>query len=142
MDICQRILHARPGGELIVRIEAADAASPGEVARRFGLADVPGAYVEIDAAEARSVLAAVLAEDMAYGSPLMPRAAAEHLAREFIGLFGREQVRFYTNGEWGRPRAAPHLGPGWVPVTDATFDTGVLVLAPGRIGCAWFMDED
>lgn len=141
MDVCRRIIEAR-GDDAIVRIEDVAVGSVGEAARRFGLSDHPEAFVEVLEEEAAAVLAAVLSTDMAYHCPIVPLAEAERLARAFLDVFAGSQPRFYTNGDFAKLRSAPGTWPAWFPVTDATFDTGVLVLAQGRVGCAWFMDED
>ena len=141
LDICQRIIDAR-GADAIVRIENVAVGSVGEAARLFGLSDHPDAFLEVPEEEAAAVLVAVLSTDMAYHCPILPPAEAEHLARAFLGAFAGARPRFYTNGDFAKLRSAPASWPAWFPVTDATFDTGVLVLARGRVGCAWFMDED
>jgi len=30
----------------------------------------------------------------------------------------------------------------WTPATDATFDMGLLVIAPNKVGCLWIEEED
>ena len=141
MDPCRRIVEARGEGS-IVRIEEGSADSLGEAARRFGLSDHPDAFVEVPEGEAVAVLVALLSADMAYHCPIVPPAEAQRLARAFIEAFAGTKPRFYTNGDFGKPGAVPGAWPTWFAATGATFDGGVLVLAEGRVGCAWFMDED
>lgn len=140
-SVCERIATAR-GGDLIVRIEDIGVATPLEAARLFGLFESPEIYFEVSEAEAKSVLVAVLVKDMAYGSPLVPPGDAVALADAFFGSFAANGARYFTNGEFGKPRLHPNIGPSWNPATEHTFDSGVLILSPRRIGCAWFMDED
>jgi hypothetical protein len=140
-SICERIANAR-GGDLIVRIEDASAATPAEAARLFGLFDSPDIYFEVSRDEAKCVLVAVLIEDMAYGSPLVAPEEAAKLADAFFESFASEDAKYFTNGEFGKPRSHPDSGPSWRPATEHTFDSGVLVLTSQQVGCAWFMDED
>lgn len=141
MNVCERIIEAR-GGDLIVRIEPVAVRTLVEAARMFGLCASPEPYFEISEGEAAAVLGAVLMEDMAYHCPLVPLSQASALAEEFVGAFRHESARYFTNGEYGKPRERQGIGASWYPATGSTFDTGVLVLSQTMTGCAWFMDED
>ncbi len=140
-DVCARIREAR-GDDAIVRIENVAVSSAGEAAGLFGLATAPWIYREVSREEARAVLLCVLEKDMAYRCELMPADAAASLADAFLSSFDAARARHFSNGDIAlRARAKGH-GQGWHPATDATFDSGVLVLDADRVGCAWFMDED
>jgi hypothetical protein len=141
MSIEDCIIQAR-GGDLIVGIRVVQGCTLEDAAGHFGLFPERTHYFKIDAAEAQAVLVAVLSREMAYDSDLVPRDEAQVLAAAFVGQFAEESASYYTNGDYGKPKTTPGVGPGWNPVTDATFDTGVLVVSPTRIACAWFMDED
>lgn len=139
MDIHQKIQKAR--GCSVVGVKEASVDSVEAAAERFGLSSQSGIYKKIERTEAIEVLKAVLHKDMAYGVKIMSSEKAKNLANAFISEFDDEAV-FYTNGEFGKPRTNPTIGLSWSPATDATFDTGVIVLSNGVIGCAWFEDED
>lgn len=115
--------------------------SPEAAARSFGLASEPGIYAEIDASQAVSVLQRLIHGDLAYGVELVPPAKAQRLAISFVQAAGGPGARYFTNGSPGlaNPSVA---GASWSPATDATFDTGLLVLAPTLTACLWFEDED
>ncbi|MEM7206480.1 MAG: hypothetical protein AAF434_01525 [Pseudomonadota bacterium] len=139
MDIYKKIQKARGvciGGTKDVTVKSVESA-----AELFGLSNQSGIYNNIERPEAIRVLRTVLHRDMAYSAKIMSSEKAKNLANEFIGKFGDEAV-FYTNGEYGKPRSNPSVGPSWSPATDATFDTGVIVVSNGVVGCAWFADED
>jgi hypothetical protein len=141
LEIVSQIVAAR-GGDLVVGVQSGAANSVEDAAGEFGLSPSPDTYFEVTAEEARAVLKTVLAFDMAYHCELVPLPEADRLASEFVGEFVDEGASYYTNGTFGKPRKAPGVGPSWAPATNATFDTGVLVLTRERIACAWFMDED
>jgi hypothetical protein len=141
LEIVSQIIAAR-GGDLIVGVKNEIASSVEHAAGKFGLATSPDTYFEITSEEAKAVLKAVLAFDMAYHCEWVPLPEADRLASTFVDIFESQGPTYYTNGEYGRPRKAPGIGPGWTPATDATFDTGILVLTRECIACAWFMDED
>lgn len=140
-DVCARIREAR-GDDAIVGIANVAVSSAGEAAGLFGLATAPRIYRRVSREEARAVLLCVLEKDMAYRCELMTADAAASLADAFLGSFDAARASYFTNGDHGLPRDTFGHGPTWNPATDATFDTGILVLDAGRVGCAWFMDED
>jgi len=141
LDIVAKIVAAR-GGDLIAEVRGGLASTVEQAAEMFGLASTPGTYFQVKAVEAKAILTEVLSFDMAYHCELMPRDEAERLAKSFVDSFEEDGASYYTNGEFGQPRKHPNVGPNWTPATTATFDTGVVVLAPTRTACAWFMDED
>jgi hypothetical protein len=107
------------------------------LAREFGLRDDLHAYQEIDEFTARRLIFLILHRDLAYNSEVMPESRATELADRFLGQFS-VGARFFTNGTfYERQRHTT-----WNPVTEATFDTGVLILGPKCSGCLWVEDED
>ncbi len=139
MDIYKKIQKAR--GSCIAGEKEATVKSVESAAELFGLSNENGIYNKIERPEAIAVLRTVLHKDMAYSAKIMSSEKAKSLANEFVGKFDDEAV-FYTNGEYGKPRSNTNVGPSWSPATDATFDTGVIVLSNGVVGCVWFADED
>lgn len=133
-----RIKAARRFGKVISGCVERPSASAGAAAADFGLSGKAAVYREVPADEAVLLLAAVLHRDMAYDQQIMPAARALDLAKDFVGSFPRDPTRFFTNGTFGRKQEAP----SWSPATDATFDTGVIVLSSGMTACLWFQDED
>ncbi|WP_086931669.1 hypothetical protein [Agarilytica rhodophyticola] len=139
MDIYKKIQKAR--GSCITGVKEAIVESVGCAAELFDLSNESGIYNKIKRPEAVEVLRAVLHRDMAYNVKIMSSEEAKNLANDFVGEFGDDAV-FYTNGEYGKPRDNPNIGPSWSPATDATFDTGIIVVSHGVVACAWFTDED
>ena len=133
-----KVKAARRIGKVISGFFDRPFASAGAAASDFGLSGKAAIYREIQADVAVSVIANVLHRDMAYDQQIMPAARALGLAKEFVGCFPRDATRFFTNGTFGRKQEAP----SWSPATDATFDTGVIVLSSGMTACLWFQDED
>ncbi len=108
-----------------------------ELAREFGLHDDPSAFAPIDASNAAALVASILHKDMAYSHPMMLEERANELAGQFFEQFGAGATCF-SNGWTGWETGST----GWHPATDATFDTGVLVVGHDRSGCIWVEDED
>ena len=97
----------------------------------------PEAWIELDAEEALEAATRVLSVDLAYKMPVMAIDLAERLAHEFLSCFGADAV-FLTNGTLGRASGVR----AWSPITDATFDTGVVAVSSRRVGLLWVEDED
>jgi hypothetical protein len=86
----------------------------------------------------------ILHEDLAFETAIIPTDLAAELAQRYLTQFGIVGARYYTNGDFyedsaTRPGGTSH---SWSPTTEATFDTGVLVIGPVRSGCIWVEDED
>jgi hypothetical protein len=146
LDIAQEIIEARDAGHVRCGLSALRAPSLADLAREFGLRDDASIYHDIDEVDARRLMCVALRRDLAYGAELMSEARAAELADRFIADFGAD-ARYCTNGSWHLPPVVAHdgrsgHGPGWIPATDATFDTGVLVIGAVRSGCFWVEDED
>lgn len=94
----------------------------------------PEEWTLMNAEEASAVATRVLHADLAYDVPLMTHAQARALAHRFLASFG-DGALFVTNGDLTR-------GGRWFPLTDATFDTGVIGISARRVGLLWVEDED
>ncbi|WP_124479439.1 hypothetical protein [Burkholderia stagnalis] len=127
LGISEDIWHLRGCGVVRCGVLPFPALSPASVAKAFELRDDDACYREIDESEARCCIAEVLHRDQAYRAELMTVAQAEQLTAEFLEQFGA-QARYFTNN--------------WCSVTDATFDTGVIVIGALQSGCLWVEDED
>ena len=132
MDVCQQIVDARQTGTVRCRILAQPLASVDETAAAFDLA--PIAFLEVDEAAARRIVQDVLGRDLAHDGSTMDSATAEDLTVRFFSYFASSSCRYFTN------RCLD--GRTWVPATAATFDAGVIILAPHQVGCIWVEDED
>jgi hypothetical protein len=121
------------------RFVASDGTSATAIASAFvkalGLRS-PDAWTELSPHEALEAAIRVLQCDLAYKVPLMTTEQAEDLARRFLNYF-EEGATFVSNGTLAFPE-----GGAWFPLTDATFDTGVVGVAAGRVGLLWVEDED
>lgn len=138
MDVIAEILEIWDGNIRCGRSRHAPS-SLVELAREFGLRPDESIYSEIDADAGIRVVAQILHRSLAYNVEIIPLERAVDLAARFIGLFTPAHTRYFTNGN-----LAGALGPlrSWSPATDATFDTGVLVLGRAEAACIWVEDED
>ena len=93
------------------------------------------------------IVDAILAQDMAYNSERMKQEEALRITGLFFKLFPKP-LYFATNGTLGLNHAKKKkdsgimLSSSWIPVTPATFDTGVIVISADVIGMLWMLDED
>lgn len=144
MNIADEIIAARNCGVVHCGLSSHVSLSLSQLASEFELAPEPANYREIDAASARWLMEMILNQDMAYNAEIMPADRARGLADRFLSQFREQEARFFTNGSFHEKRG-PKLtwsGVSWNPATQATFDTGVLILGPQCSGCLWVEDED
>jgi|KBSSwiStaDraftv2_1062776.scaffolds.fasta_scaffold76394_3 hypothetical protein len=104
-----------------------------EAARAFNLADDDTVYRSVGAEEACALAIHLLHTGLAHPGEIMSVERATELWREFIGLFAGQDVQLLTNTLHSTR---------WTPATDATFDMGLLVIAPNKVGCLWIEEED
>jgi hypothetical protein len=141
-ELRRDVVEHRSGGR--VRVEFRRVASPmtsgHSVATAFAKAlalKPPDAWTELDASGALELATRVLHADLAYNMPTMPMDLAGALARRFLMCCGDDAV-FLTNGSLA---FSPTHG-AWSPLTEATFDTGVVAVSARRAGLLWVEDED
>lgn len=136
MEVWDEIKHTRDCGVVHCGILEEPSLSVSAVASRFELHPDPGIYREITPAQAQAIAVHILHRDLAHDNEILPLARATRLAEGFMALF--EAASFYTNGDFHS--SGPNHG--WNPATNATFDTGILVIGAPRSGCLWVEDED
>jgi hypothetical protein len=103
----------------------------------FGFAHPEEKLFPLSRMDAAQLLIHLIARDQAYGAPTDALDLAELCARDFLSLFP-EESQFLTNS----PDPIGAESRGWRPLTDATFDAGVVVVSEHRVGALWFEDED
>jgi hypothetical protein len=108
-----------------------------DVARTFGLSIDPLVYREISESTARAIAMHVLNKDLAYHVEVVPSNEAIELVAQFFELCYTPEWRFFSNGDF-----SPKAGESWAPATEATIDTGVLIVGSNWSGCLWVEDED
>lgn len=111
---------------------------------RFGFLGINDRWNEIEFLNARRIMFRIVRTDLAYDLPQVPEEVANTLVEEIIKTLDADVgSRYFTNGEYYKPISrAPGIGPSWQPITNATFDSGVVVLADQSIGLVWVEDED
>lgn len=103
--------------------------------KKQGLHPLGKAWREVSLKTAREILRRVLCYDMAYNGKQMSNYRADTLIKRFLSLTDVPR-RYFTNGMF-----EPDYG-GWKPLTDATFDTGILCVSEKRLALLWVEDED
>jgi hypothetical protein len=113
-----------------------------EFVATFGFKGLGDAWIEVSSQAATKLVREILLKDLAYRVAMMSEDEAALLAKRFFALFDGS-VRCFTNGNLVVQDADPTEVPGsWNPITEATFDAGVVCLGSCRIGILWVEDED
>lgn len=128
---------ARAYGMTLRVVESPPSELLNDLLSHFGFAHPDEDLSPISRDQAADLIAHLVAYDQAFGHPTRVIDIAEDCGHEFVGLFPRES-RFFTNS------ADSIFAPirTWRSLTDATFDSGVLVVSTSRAGVLWFEDED
>ncbi|WHX39765.1 hypothetical protein QNH36_19255 [Mesobacillus sp. AQ2] len=97
-------------------------------------------WKKVDKNEAQRILEYILSFDMAYDTELDAKPEAKTLSSYFLSIFHRKAA-FFTNGYFEEDAGSYRLR-GWTPITDSTFDTGILAIDKYKIGILWAEDTD
>ena len=120
--------------------DAADQIASSQTFRQLG-----DRWLEVDDPTAYKIVARLLRKDMAYGVPIMAPEEAARLAHEFMLLTGTPRVCL-TNGGWLEDPISTSpttkIGPSWDPITESTFDAGVIFVDEDAVVMLWVEDED
>ena len=95
---------------------------------------------------ASQILTHLLNEDMAYSAEIMEMSEAKEFSNQFFSFFEKDAL-CYSNSDWNKNKYSKdkkfEFGLGSSnPLTDSTFDSGVIICDSKKIGIAWFQDED
>jgi hypothetical protein len=102
----------------------------------FGFLPLGHEWRYINKKEATRILRFILESGLAYGTTLMTPARADLLADSFLRLFSRTESRYCSNGLLTRSGGSSN------PITNSTFDHGIVAYDDQNIGIAWVQDED
>jgi len=111
------------------------------------LKDFKESFREIDdVALAKNILTTLLHKDLAYGVELMPLDKAGLFTDRFFSLFS-SQALYFSNSVWNENEYTPDKAfefglSSWAPLTELTFDSGIVICDNSKIGIIWFSDDD
>ena len=105
--------------------------------KSFGFKPIGTAWRCIERSEALDTVSRILFRDLAYQRPLMEQKTATYIAESFLNLFAQYGGRFCTNGSFDNRGML-----SWTPITESTFDHGVVAFDDQKVGLVWVEDED
>ena len=149
MNATTQILQRRTAGKttcatMPIDRSGADFTIADQAVQAHGFRTLGDAWLEISAHDAHAIATSLLHRDLAYGEEIMPLADATELATAFLDL-APEPHTYFTNGEWiGALEDDGSLETtiGWDPISDATFDAGIVCVGDGMTAMLWVEDED
>jgi hypothetical protein len=106
----------------------------------FSLAPHPEWLREITQDQAAEIIKTILWKDLAYSSEMIAEQSANERAKYLVALFYDGSAKIYTNGDWVNYHNKRSCGSN--PLTDSTFDAGVLFVGGNYAACIWVDDED
>lgn len=132
---------ARYGGMQTGIVRGYDQADLSGILQAFGLHDLPQDLKVIDSERARLVLRSLLWKDLAYHAECMAESTAIEFADRIVTEFVTPAGKIFTNStDWEGYHTASVAS--FNPMTDATFNGGVIVVEPEYAVCVWVEDED
>mgnify|MGYP003449637047 FL=1 len=137
-----QIRTERGSGKVHAVIEARDHRPVTELLPLFGLSSQQPALLRVSESLALQIARSILHKDIAYHTEIMPLARAGELARKFLASFQSPPVDCFSNGSFTHHDDGSVTLSSWNPLTKATFDTGIIVVDAGHVGCLWVEDED
>lgn len=153
MNVVDEIVQQRTAGRTICAIQNDNVVGKGrEIADRVvqahdlrGLGD---GWSMISGADAHAIVTTLLHRDLASNTELMSLAKASDLATRFFDLVP-EPHTYFTNGDWttssdarSDPTHPLATLEGWDPISDATYDSGVVCVGEGSAAVLWVEEED
>jgi hypothetical protein len=105
------------------------------VLSRLGLTPDKSLLVEQSREGAISILSDLLWKGQAYLGENMPKEVANSIATKIVSENESATSRYFSNKD------SP-TSDTWSPLTNATFDSGIIVSSNRRYFCIWFEDED
>jgi hypothetical protein len=104
---------------------------------RHGFRPLHNEWRIIQRPQALISLQQILLCDLAYQQPLMEKKTAHFIADSFLALFSPHNSCYCTNGFFSERNMLT-----WTPITQSTFDHGVIAFDEKHIGMIWAQDED
>jgi hypothetical protein len=102
--------------------------------------EIKNEWEKVDETTAKKILEYILSYDMAYDAELGTKAKASLICSYFLNEFQSDAI-FFTNGYFDEDAGFFKLS-AWTPLTDSTFDTGILAIDKNKIGILWAEDND
>ena len=104
-------------------------------------------WQKIEAPTAVRIATCVLHRNLAYNLEHMDESLARTLAELFVKKHFSEDTRFFTNKHPENEKFAEKDFDdislvSWMPVTNSTFDAGIIGINSKQIGMLWVQDED
>lgn len=112
----------------------------------LGFHKIDDNWLEISESNAHNTLHYLITHSIAYGTELMFSNELSEVVQEFMNLF-LTNCRYFTNGNWYEisktvNNSSVRLGPSWTPLSEATFDGGIVWISTKQVGIIWIEEND
>lgn len=105
---------------------------------QMGCTGIGDRWKEIGKKAAEKIIIRVLTKDLAYSSKIGSSTKAAEVLAEILNFFPGDR-QFFTNALFSDDYSEIS---SWDSITQATFDTGVVIVSDRKIGILWVKDED
>ncbi len=112
------------------------------IVEAHGFRGLDDGWMTISAADAHAIVAALLHRDLAHQTEIMPLSRAATLATQFLDL-APEPHTYFTNGDWSIGEGSTQIElHSWDPISEESFDSGVVCVGEGVAAIFWVEDEE
>ncbi len=145
-QVSESIRRARSAGIVTTALVRREASTPAltaadRLAAANGFAPLGHRWRLIELDTAHRVLVSLLERDLAYGATIMSAQAAAALAGQFLALTAPPRA-FFTNGTWAGSSTPAAADGSWDPITESTFDAGIIAVDDDVSVMLWVQEED
>jgi hypothetical protein len=154
-ELKTRVFYHRNWGEVTFEVKKLDNTKSkedliqvvDEFVKSFGFYTLFDKWIKINRDEAEFILKIILSTDLAYGNISEKFSIKNELSNEILDLFTSGEIHYFTNGTYLFQQEKKNNDIGvifssWTPITEATFDTGIVCLDQDKIGIIWVQVED
>lgn len=129
------VFAALPYGEIRYSVITEYSGNLDRVLSKFGLLAESVLLVEHERTSAHQILSQLLHKDVFHGIPNMSEKEAADMAERIIACHECPSSRYYSNASISLQT--------WNPLTDATFDGGLIITGSDKqYFCIWIEEED
>lgn len=97
----------------------------------------PTRWVVVNKKQAEMILTNILSKDMTYKTELMSKEDAQEITNDYLNNFKEENTTYFSNGLYVNTEVR-----GWNPISNESWDTGIICIDDNKVAILWFVDGD
>lgn len=140
--MCYEMHKLRDAGVLRTALVSSYQETLSKTLEKIGLFNDEELLNVIDKELAHDVVARILWKDLAYNVELMPKDKAYEFSDKILTQYYTDECTIFSNSQWEEKDNENVRLIGFNSMTNATFDSGIIIKHPNYCFCIWVEDED